>query len=101
MTTDELRAKAWTFQGLTPPNGAAKVAEEQRNGQLYEYYADSDGNIYYETTRGRKWKIGHLELAERKGTKQQAKNSICNKIKEPAFNGCRQCYANEISHTKH
>lgn len=60
MTTDELRAKAWTFQGLTPPNGAAKVAEEHRNGQLYEYYADSDGNIYYETTRGRKWKLDIL-----------------------------------------
>lgn len=60
MTTDELRAKAWTFQGLTPPNDAKKVAEEKRDGQLYEYYADSDGNIYYETTRGRKWKLDIL-----------------------------------------
>lgn len=53
---DDLRARAWSFRGDTPPNGAKKVAEEMRNGELYEYYIDPDGNVYYETTSGREWK---------------------------------------------
>ena len=53
---DDLRARAWSFRGYTPPNGAKKVAEETRNGELHEYYIDPDGNVYYETTSGREWK---------------------------------------------
>ena len=58
---DNLRLRAWTFRGMTPPNRATKVAEEQINGELYEYYMDSDGNVYYETTSGREWKQKILE----------------------------------------
>ena len=58
---EELRERAWSFRGNTPPNGAKKVAEEMRKGEVYEYYMDSDGNVYYETTSGREWKRKILE----------------------------------------
>ena len=45
---EELRKRAWTFRGPTPPNNATKVAEEMRRGMLYEYYIDSDGNVWFE-----------------------------------------------------
>jgi len=52
---EDLRARAWTFCGPTPPNGAKKVAEERRNGILHEYYIDSDGNVWYETEISKKY----------------------------------------------
>lgn len=52
---EELRARAWTFCGPTPPNNAKKVAEERLNGILHEYYTDSDGNVWYKTETSRKY----------------------------------------------
>lgn len=56
MTTDELREKAWTFHGPKPPNDAKKVAEEVRHGELYEYYMDQNGNVYFETETEKVWR---------------------------------------------
>lgn len=56
MSIEELRQKAWTFPDLTPPNDAKKVAEEQRNGKVYEYFQDDSGNVYYETDSDKEWK---------------------------------------------
>lgn len=53
---ENLRNRAWTFRGFTPPHNAKKVAEEMRRGERYEYFKDEDGNIWYETTSGREWK---------------------------------------------
>lgn len=53
---EEIRAKAWTFQGQNPPDGAVKIAEETRRGQKQWYYRTPDGKYYYETESGRKWK---------------------------------------------
>lgn len=68
---EELRNKAWTFQGMTPPNGAEKVAEEERRGELFEYYRDQDGKIWYETTSGREWK---LKIAKWEKERQKKKH---------------------------
>ncbi|MDE7426110.1 MAG: hypothetical protein K2N51_20830 [Lachnospiraceae bacterium] len=68
MSIEELRKEAWTFRGLTPPNNAKKVAEEQRNGEVYEYFKDDSGNVYYETSTGKKWKLEILSWARKKGT---------------------------------
>lgn len=57
MSIEELRKAAWSFRGLMPPNNAKKVAEERRNGQVYEYFVDDAGNVYYETETGKKWKL--------------------------------------------
>ena len=51
-----MRAEAWSFRGFTPPNDAKKVAEEQIGKELFEYFMDEYGNVYYETTSGREWK---------------------------------------------
>lgn len=53
---EEIRAKAWTFQGLNPPEGAVKIAEEIRRGEKRWYYKTRDGKYYYETENGKKWK---------------------------------------------
>lgn len=66
MNIEELRQKAWSFRGLVPPNNAKKVAEEQRNGKLYEYFQDDSGNVYYETSTGRKCKLEILSWAKKK-----------------------------------
>lgn len=65
---DGLRERAWSFRGFTPPNGAKKVAEEIRNGELYEYYIDTDKNVWYETTTSREWKK-KISFWERKNKK--------------------------------
>ena len=56
LSLEQLRAEAWSFQGFTPPNGAKKVAEEQRGKEKYEYFMDDAGNVYYETTTSLEWK---------------------------------------------
>lgn len=66
MSIEELRKEAWSFRGLTPPNNAKKVAEERRNGQVYEYFVDNTGNVYYETEEGKKWKLKILSWAKAK-----------------------------------
>lgn len=54
---EEIRKKAWTFQGLSTPDGAVKIAEEIRRGEKFEYFKTPDGKYYYETETGRNWKI--------------------------------------------
>ena len=56
LSLEQLRAEAWSFRGFTPPNDAKKVAEEQIGKELFEYFMDEYGNVYYETTSGREWK---------------------------------------------
>ena len=68
---EEIRAKAWTFQGLNPPEDAVKIAEEVRRGELFEYYRDTDGKMYYETTSGREWK---LKIAKWEKERQKKKH---------------------------
>lgn len=68
---EELRSKARTFHGMIPPNGAVKVAEEERRGELFEYYRDLSGKIWYETTTGREWK---LKIAKWEKERQKKKH---------------------------
>lgn len=67
---EEIRAKAWTFQGLKPPNGAVQIAEEIRRGQKQWYFKTPDGKYYYETEKGRNWKIKIEQWAKEKARKK-------------------------------
>ena len=52
----DLRARAWSFREFSPPNNAIKVAEEIRCDELYEYYEDLEGNVWYQTETNRRYK---------------------------------------------
>ncbi len=54
---ENLRANAWTFRGFNPPNNAIKIAEETRNGELYEYFKDADGNVWFQREISKKYEI--------------------------------------------
>lgn len=67
---EDLRARAWTFQGLNPPNNAIKVAEETRNGELYEYYIDADGNVWFQREISKKYEIEIAQWAKERQKKK-------------------------------
>ena len=68
LSLEKLRAEAWSFQGFTPPNNAKKVAEEQKGKEIFEYFMDDAGNVYYETTTSLEWKekIAEWEKQQKK-----------------------------------
>ena len=68
MELKELFEKAWSFTGSNPPNGAKKVAETTKGKEVYEFFMDAEGNVYYETTTSKKWKekINRWEKEQKK-----------------------------------
>lgn len=44
-----IKANARTFEGLIPPKSAKLVYKEKKAGDTYFYFADDDGNYYFNT----------------------------------------------------
>ncbi len=63
--TDEQRKEARSFPDLSPPNDAVLVHMVGESENITYYYRDRAGQIYYETSAGRKFKR-EMELARRK-----------------------------------
>ncbi len=53
---------ARSFSGLLPPNEAEEIARKKCGDNTYIFYRDSDGNLWYNTTKGIAFE---LEMQER------------------------------------
>lgn len=50
---NERRSDIHSFPGLIPPNGALFLGFLTREDDTYSYYMDPEGEIYYESDKGR------------------------------------------------
>ena len=71
--------EARSFMGLVPPNEAVEIAQEKHGTTTYYYYQDSEGKLYYETSKGYAFKREMME-AEKvlKIRKRMSKQLILN-----------------------
>ncbi len=53
---------ARSFPGLIPPNEAEEIARKKYGDNTYIFYRDSEGNLWYNTTKGIAFE---LEMQER------------------------------------
>ena len=54
--TDSRKDDIWSFPGMTPPNGAESIGRAMKGDICFFYYMDPEGNLFYETDRGYRWK---------------------------------------------
>lgn len=47
-----LRDRIYSFPGLYPPGDAKYIGSVQRQDDIYNYYMDSEGELYYESASG-------------------------------------------------
>lgn len=62
---DSAFSTARSFPGLEPPNGAQIVGSRQIANDIIYYFRDSEGTLYYETVRGRRFKE-EMEMAQQR-----------------------------------
>lgn len=61
---NERRSDIHSFPGLIPPNGAKFLGLLNREDDIYAYYMDEEGEMYYENDKGHafKKKIAKIQL---------------------------------------
>lgn len=57
--------EAWSFPGLSPPQGARYIGCQRRSTGLYRYWKDAAGKYWYETDQGMAFKR-EMEAAQKK-----------------------------------
>ena len=78
-----IKANARTFEGLIPPKSAKLVYKEKKAGDTYFYFADDDGNYYFNTQSQIDFE---REMQEEKKTKEKSRlttgsnHKVLNKI---------------------
>lgn len=57
--------EAWSFPGLSPPQGARYIGCQRRPTGMYRYWKDAAGKYWYETDQGTAFKR-EMEAAQKK-----------------------------------
>lgn len=55
-TIEALSGDIWSFPGLHPPGNCTEVGQIERNGDVYHYYMNTEGKLYFENDSGYRWK---------------------------------------------
>lgn len=63
ITGDEKYEEAWSFTGLTPPNGAVEIKRVKTKYDTFIYYKDINGNLFYQSKKTMEFE---REMRERK-----------------------------------
>lgn len=62
---------ARSFPGLEPPNGAQVVGSYQTANDIIYYFQDAEGNLYYESVRGHRFKEEMAAAQKRRRNKRK------------------------------
>lgn len=66
--------EAWSFPGLSPPQGARYIGCQRRPTGLYRYWKDAAGNYWYETDQGMAFKRDMAVVQQKKRKKASRRN---------------------------
>lgn len=69
MVIDDSSARS--FPGLEPPNGAQVVGSKTTPNDIIYYFKDSEGTLYYETVRSRRFKEEMAAAEKRRRNKRK------------------------------
>lgn len=70
---EKAHREAWSFPGLSPPQGARYIGCRRRPTGLYRYWKDAAGKYWYESDQGMTFKQ-QMEEAQKKRKKASRRN---------------------------
>jgi hypothetical protein len=72
---EDVKRKAWSFDGVTPPDKAEEIGREEKAGTVFIYYVDQSNRYWYATERGLKF-AAEMEQIQKKKTKKKRKKKL-------------------------